>query len=415
MGTSLLFAFGLLALGASQGIWSLFAAWALIGLAMGSGLYEAAFSALVRLYGHGSRNAITGITLIAGFASTVGWPLSALLETHFGWRGACFAWAGLHLLLGLPLNAALPRVAVVAPSDPKKPLDIDAVPQSAFRARTTTALLAFVFATTWFISTAMAAHLPSLLQASGASLAVAVGVGALIGPAQVAGRLLEFGFLRHVHPLLSARLAALGHPLGVVGLLIAGPVLAPLFAVLHGAGNGILTIAKGTLPLVLFGPQGYGARQGWLMLPARVAQALAPFLFGLALVRWGAGALWLSAGLGILALLAIMALPGECTQLAQQVADLQERIAAEERHRQSLEEKHQHARQALEHFRQSTKEQRDQDQRKHEQQVQYLLAELRTVNDTLATKQQEAVHALQDNARLLGDLSRAQGDLHQAQ
>jgi DNA repair exonuclease SbcCD ATPase subunit len=105
----------------------------------------------------------------------------------------------------------------------------------------------------------------------------------------------------------------------------------------------------------------------------------------------------------------------ECTQLAQQVVDLQERVAAEERHRQSLEEKHQHARQALEHFRQSSKEQRDQDQRKQEQQVQYLQAEVRSVNETLAVKQQEAVHALQDNARLLGDLSRAQGDLHQAQ
>ncbi|MBP8182505.1 MAG: DNA-binding protein [Rhodoferax sp.] len=105
----------------------------------------------------------------------------------------------------------------------------------------------------------------------------------------------------------------------------------------------------------------------------------------------------------------------ENTQLTQQVADLQERLAAEERHRQSLEEKHQHARQALEHFRESSKEQREQDQRKHEQQVQYLQAELRTVNEALTTKQQEAVHTLQDNARLLGDLSRAQGDLHQVQ
>lgn len=102
----------------------------------------------------------------------------------------------------------------------------------------------------------------------------------------------------------------------------------------------------------------------------------------------------------------------ECTQLSQQVVDLRERIAAEERHRQSLEEKHQHARQALEHFRQSTKEQREQEQRKHEQQVQYLQAELRTVNETLATKQHEVVHTLQENARLLGDLSRAQVDLH---
>ena len=100
-----------------------------------------------------------------------------------------------------------------------------------------------------------------------------------------------------------------------------------------------------------------------------------------------------------------------CSQLGQQVMDLQERIAAEERHRQSLEEKHQHARQALEHFRQSTKEQRDQDQRKHEQQVQYLQAELRNVNETLAAKQKDASHTLQENTRLLSDLSRAQIDL----
>ena len=106
--------------------------------------------------------------------------------------------------------------------------------------------------------------------------------GTLIGPAQVAARLLEFGWLRKVHPLLSARLASAMHPIGVA-MLLGGPALAPLFGILHGAGNGILAIAKGTLPLVLFGSAGFGARQGWLMVPARVAQALAPFLFGVAL------------------------------------------------------------------------------------------------------------------------------------
>lgn len=220
MATNLLFAAGLAALGLAQSPLALFAAWVLIGVAMGSGLYEAAFSTLVRLYGHNSRNAITGITLIAGFASTVGWPLSSLLETHFGWRGACFGWAALHLVLGLPLNALLPRAG---------PAALQASAGSTGRAEAaasaegrqahpglTTAVLAFVFATTWFISTAMAAHLPRLLQAAGATLAVAVGVGALVGPAQVAGRLLEFGFLRRVHPLLSARIAALAHPIGAV-------------------------------------------------------------------------------------------------------------------------------------------------------------------------------------------------------
>ena len=170
-------------------------------------------------------------------------------------------------------------------------------------------MLAFVFSVTFFVSASMASHLPRLLQACGATLAAAVAAGALIGPAQVAGRLLEFGFLRRVHPLLSARLAALGHPIGALALLVAGAPAAALFALLHGGGNGILTIAKGTLPLVLFGAHGYGERQGWLMMPARVAQATAPFLFGLALDRWGASTLWLSASLGVSALVALMLMP----------------------------------------------------------------------------------------------------------
>lgn len=313
MATNLLFAVGLGALGLAQGPIGLFSAWALIGVAMGSGLYEAAFATLVRLYGHASRNPITGITLIAGFASTVGWPLSTLLEVQFGWRGACFGWAALHLLLGLPLNAMLPGAIGPSKDEASAPSNtsIPSAPvgDPPHRPRHTAVVLAIVFAVTWFISTSMAAHLPRLLQAAGATLAVAVGVGALVGPAQVAGRLLEFGLLRRVHPLLSARLAALAHPLGAAALLLAGAPAAVLFAVLHGAGNGILTIAKGTLPLVLFGSQGYGARQGWLMMPARVAQAMAPFAFGLALDRWGAGALWLSGLLGLAAFIALMMLP----------------------------------------------------------------------------------------------------------
>lgn len=310
--TSLLFALGLAMLGLAQGLWTMVAAWLVLGVAMGSGLYEAAFSSLVRLYGHHARSAITGITLIAGFASTVGWPLSAWMEAQFGWRGACFGWAAMHLLIGLPLNAWLPTVQgaakmqSAAASDPTQADSVSASQPN--RQAFTTALLAFVFAATWFISTAMATHLPRILESAGATLATAVAIGALIGPAQVAGRLLEFGLLRRVHPLVSARLAALAHPVGVVVLLAAGPAMASVFATLHGAGNGILTIAKGTLPLALFGASGYGARQGWLMMPARVTQALAPLAFGLALDAWGANALWLSGGIGLAAYVALMML-----------------------------------------------------------------------------------------------------------
>lgn len=306
-GTSLLFALGLAMLGWATGLWTMLAAWLVIGVAMGSGLYEAAFSSLVRLYGRDARGAITGITLIAGFASTVGWPLSAWMEGQFGWRGACLGWAALHLLLGLPLNAWLPRTPMAAqPQAARQATSPEPATQKP--PGMASAILAFVFAATWFISTAIATHLPHMLQATGMTLAAAVGMGALIGPAQVAGRVLEFGLLRSVHPLLSARLAALAHPVGAAVLLAAGPALAPAFAILHGGGNGILTIAKGTLPLALFGTHGYGARQGWLMLPARVAQALAPFLFGLALDAWGANALWLSGAIGAAAFGALVLL-----------------------------------------------------------------------------------------------------------
>jgi len=329
--TSLVFAAGLASLGFATGPVGMFAAWLIVGVGMGSGLYEAAFAALVRLLGTGARPAITGITLIAGFASTVGWPLTGLLEAQFGWRAACFTWAGLHLILGLPLNLALPKVnepareggevaqagvaAEAAATQSVPPISAPAAASSAPGAppttpatALTTALLAYVFAATWFISTAMAAHLPRLLELAGATLAVAVAAGALVGPAQVAARLLEFGLLRKVHPLYSAILAALAHPLAAGALLLAGAPAA-IFALLHGAGNGILTIAKGTLPLVLFGPQGYGHRQGLLTVPARMAQAAAPFLFGICLDRWGAGALWLSAAIGLSAFAALLLIP----------------------------------------------------------------------------------------------------------
>ena len=336
--TNLLFATGLAALAAASGPVSLFAAWGLIGLAMGAGLYEAAFATVVRLYGSAARDAITGITLLGGFASTLGWPLSAWMEAHWGWRGACIGWALLHLLVALPLHASVPRagrdegsaadpgsgaagagrgaVAGVGggtgPGSPGAPEEASAAPKTAPLAtggdRRTMGLLAFVFAATWFVTTAIAAHGPRVLQAAGAGAAAALVVGTLIGPAQVVARLMQFGPLRRVDPLRIARLASLGHPLGVGALLLAGPALAPAFALLHGAGGGLMTIARGALPLALFGPVGYGARQGLLMLPTRIAQALAPFLSGLAIERWGAGALWGSAALGFAAWLALRAL-----------------------------------------------------------------------------------------------------------
>ena len=319
---NLIFAAGLTTLAFAQGPVGLFAGWVILGVAMAAGLYEAAFAALVHLYGKDARGAITGITLFAGFASTVGWPLSTWLELEWGWRATCLTWAALHLLLGLPLNWRLPAspahaVTHVAAEAPLEATPVETAGPGANPATRTAALLALVFAVTWFISTAMAAHLPRLLQAHGVPLATALIFAGLVGPAQVAGRLLEYGLLRNIHPLISARVAGAMHTLGAMVFLFFGVPAGALFTVLHGAGNGVLTIAKGTLPLVLFGVRDYGARQGLLMVPARFAQATAPWLFGLAIDRFGAGALWFSAALGLVAFAALMLLRDPSTATAR--------------------------------------------------------------------------------------------------
>ena len=303
--TSFIFAAGLSALSAAQGPVSLFAAWMLIGVAMSAGFYEAAFSTLVRLYGSSARSSITGITLIAGFASTIGWPLTSWLNIEFGWRGACLAWAAIHLLIAWPLNLLLPSISIARAASPDAPA---ASQVTMLAAPSTSWLLAFVFGVTWFISTAMAAHLPQLLQVNGVGLASAIAFASLVGPAQVAGRLLEYGLLRNVSPLVSARIASTAHAAGALIFLAMGVPAGVVFTVLHGAGNGVMTIANGTLPLLFFGPSGYGARQGKLMMPARFAQALAPFIFGLAIERFGASALWFSIALGLAAFLALLVL-----------------------------------------------------------------------------------------------------------
>jgi predicted MFS family arabinose efflux permease len=306
--TNLIFAAGLFGLSQVHSIASLVLACLVIGVAMGSGLYEAAFATVVRLQGTKARDSITGITLIAGFASTVGWPLTAYLDSHYGWRGACHVWAALHIVLGLPLNAIVPKLADAEARLPQV-ADLAGVRSQAqpkLDHRQAKIMLAYVFAVTWFINTSMAAHLPTLLRDSGVPLATAIAVAALVGPSQVAGRLVEYGFLKRSPALLSARMAVLAHPLAGSALLLFGAPAAGAFAVLHGAGNGIMTIAINTLPLALFGPAGYGQRQGMLMVPARVLQAAAPFLFGLCVDRWGLNALWLTAGLGASASVMLM-------------------------------------------------------------------------------------------------------------
>jgi hypothetical protein len=166
-------------------------------------------------------------------------------------------------------------------------------------------LLGFAFAAAWSVTGAMAAHLPRILEAAGATSVQAVTAGALIGPSQVIARIFEASFLSRYHPLVSTRLACLTHPIGAAILAVAGGGAASAFAIFHGTGNGILTIARGTLPLSIFGPENYGYRLGIIGAPARMAQAAAPLAFGLLIDRMGSQILIVSSALSLAALLAL--------------------------------------------------------------------------------------------------------------
>jgi predicted MFS family arabinose efflux permease len=293
--SNLLFAGGLVMLSIAQSLLVLQVAWLVLGIGMGIGLYDAAFAVLGRIYGTSARGTITGITLFAGFASTIGWPLTAWGASTIGWRDTCLAWAALHFFVALPLNYwCLPRPTMAVTekraADKAVPLDRPMV------------LLGFAFAAAWVVTAGMAAHFPRIMEAAGASTTQAIAAGALIGPAQVGARLLEAGPLARFHPLITARLAALTHPIGVAVLLIAGgSVASSAFAVLHGSGNGILTIARGTVPLAIFGPENYGYRLGLIGLPSRFLSALAPFAFAVLLDNIGASILFVTAGLSLAA------------------------------------------------------------------------------------------------------------------
>ena len=300
--SNVVLAAGLAMFSAANGPIVLFAAWAVLGVGMALGLYDAGFAALTALYGRGARGPITGITLFAGFASTVSWPLTTLLNSTLGWREALLVWAMLNLVLGIPLNMLLPRLS--------RPVHVPRAAEQTvgWRPYREMILLAFVFAAAWFVTGSMAAHLPALLEHAGATPVETVAAAALVGPAQVAARLVEFFLLRRTDPLTSARIAALLHPIGAAVFAVFGAPAAVAFTVFYGAGNGLLTIARGTVPLAVFGPEGYGERTGLLGAPARAAQALAPLLFGLLLDTMGTSVIIVSSALCLASFAALLCL-----------------------------------------------------------------------------------------------------------
>jgi MFS family permease len=268
-----------------------FACWTALGLAMSASLYDPAFATLGRVFGAAARRPITALTLAGGFASTVSWPTTHVLIEAVGWRGTYLVYAALLALVAAPLHAfALPRGkarpdAVASPSAPTAPRVLPA-------RGTAFALVVAAFTAYAFVPSGLAAHLLAIFGRSGLDASTVVTIGALFGPAQVTARVFEFAIIRNLHPLWMARfavgllLAALAL-LGTFGISVA---IAAAFAMMFGGANGLVTIARGTVPLALFGAAGYGQIVGRIAGPALIMQSVAPLLLAYVIERASDGA-----------------------------------------------------------------------------------------------------------------------------
>jgi MFS family permease len=297
---SLLMSAGHLALAFMHSHAAWYAAWVLLGLAMACGLYDAAFSTLGQIFGREARRAITNVTLFGGLASTICWPFTAYMIAHFGWREACLAFAAIHIFIMLPIHLLLlPQVIGNGVTQVQTTEEDGAEPD--YRAPLTM-LLALILMIAAAVAAIVSVHLIALLQARGLSLATAVATGALFGPAQVAARILERIFGGRLHAVwtlvISIALTCLG--LMMLGLNIE-PAFVALALIFYGAGNGINSIAKGTVPLALFGPRFYARIMGRLALPQLIAQACAPALVALLMDTQGS-----ESALQVLAVLTLM-------------------------------------------------------------------------------------------------------------
>jgi MFS family permease len=278
------------------------ASWLVLGAGMGAGLYDAAFATLGRLYGQHARTPIATLTLFGGLASTICWPLSAFLISRFGWRETCLIYAAIQM------GVALPLYIFALPIEPKGHLGVSRVDPALTRRRVKAPipagsmplfiLLAIAITVSAMISTVVSVHLLTILQLREIALAAAVALGAIVGPTQVVARGIEMLISRYHHPLWTMLAATLFVAIGVGVLWAGSPVIAAAL-IFYGAGIGIESIARATVPLALFGHTRYAAILGRIAMPSLIAQAAAPSLGAMLMERFGAnttlGTLFVSA------------------------------------------------------------------------------------------------------------------------
>ncbi len=261
-----------------QHVAAFYAIWFGLGVAMAMTLYEPVFTVLTRLFPENYRFRITMLTLTGGFASTVFIPLTAWCVETLGWRDALLALAACNLLICLPVHALMLSDREAPPPAAETAHDIQGDPMRRALRHPVFWGLALCFTFYYATFSALTFHFIPLMDERGFSLALAVGVFAVIGPAQVAGRILLLVFGRNISAAATGRIIVVMFPLSVA-LLIAFPSSVPAlfaFAAIYGCANGIMTIVRGTAVPDLLWREGYGAINGALTLPSNIAKALAP-------------------------------------------------------------------------------------------------------------------------------------------
>jgi len=280
---NLFFIAGLLVLALSTSVQMLFIAWLLIGVGAAMGNYDAAFATAVNFFGNDANKVIAGITVFVGFSSTISWPLNAFVSDAFGWQSAVLIWAVAHLIIGLPLNLTIPK------SEPRTKLVAQKPEARAAKGRVRFDLLIVVFAVMFALEGFMVASvnttLPYLLGELGASAQVALFAAAILGPSQVLARVLIVVLGKVMSPMRVAAVAFLAHPIGVVLILLFGVDALVPFVILHGISVGLDPFIRGTLPLLFFGPEGFGQRQGYIMMLSKIVGAASPLLLTFLVVR----------------------------------------------------------------------------------------------------------------------------------
>lgn len=280
---SIAFMLGLSVLAASTSVEMLFVAWALIGVGAAMGNYDAAFATVVTFFGDKSNKIIAGITVFVGLSSTISWPLNAWVIENFSWQLAVMVWAFANLVISLPLNLTIPRLHRLEPQEQQSNS------LGAKRRRIRIDLLIIVFAVMFALEGFMVASvntiLPFLLTELGASVGLALFAAAILGPSQVLARLLLVALGKIMTPMRVAALAMLSHPLGVILVLVFGVDALVPFVVLQGIAVGLDPFIRGTLPLLFFGPEQFGERQGYIMLFSKLVVAFSPLLLTVIVLR----------------------------------------------------------------------------------------------------------------------------------